>query len=339
MDNKIKAMIYDGNFLRDVAEKLLEKGYRVIAPIKSGNYFIFREIDNPERISLNFINTKKSAKEFLFPQNEGLIRYREWIEEILLDSKKRAIIGIRPCDAKAITLLDEVFLKGFKDPYYEARRKNTIIIGYACNETGDYCFCSSLGLSPHETEGMDILVTNLGDRNYLEVITDKGDEIIGLFDVKEVTDEDGKRKHELERKAVESTTRKIVSDMKDVLVNNFNSDYWRKVAFNCIGCGTCTFLCPTCFCFDMLDEGEKEGIRYRAWDSCQFPLYTLESSSHNPRREKWQRLRNRFYDKFLYTVESKGKVFCVGCGRCISDCPAGVDITEVMNGLLKEVSE
>jgi predicted aldo/keto reductase-like oxidoreductase len=84
----------------------------------------------------------------------------------------------------------------------------------------------------------------------------------------------------------------------------------------------------------MLDEGEKKGIRYRAWDSCQFPLYTLESSSHNPRREKWQRLRNRFYDKFLYMVESKGNVFCVGCGRCISECPAGVDIVEV----LQEVS-
>ncbi|RLE46762.1 MAG: 4Fe-4S ferredoxin [Candidatus Methanomethylicota archaeon] len=327
--------VYSGNFLRDIVSKLIEDGYKVYGAVKTKDYYVFDEIKSGEEISLEYCNTRKSPKEIVFPENEVLIKYSKWIEEIPIDDSKRAIVGIRPCDAKALTLLDKVFLNDdFKDPYYEARRKNLLLIGYACNEPGEYCFCESLGLSPFGSEGLDILVSDLGDRQVLEAFTEEGHKVLEMLDVKDASEEDIKARDELRDKAVKMFRRKLeVENLREILEKNFESDYWEKIALTCVSCGVCTYLCPTCFCFDILDEGEEEGVRYRAWDSCQFPLYTLESSSHNPRREKWQRLRNRFYDKFYYMVEKTGEIFCVGCGRCIEACPMGIDITEVLNGL------
>jgi ferredoxin len=310
--------VYEGEFIKTLAEKLISEDYRVYVPDSRS----FIEYEKAKDIPKG--KTRKSIKEFLLPQNEVLIRYGKWIEEVPLDREKRALIGVNPCDAKAVTLLDKIYLEGLMDPYYQTRRENTLIVSRNC-EPNNYCFCESFGLTPFSTEGSDIFLIEKGERTYIIPVTSRGEKILSSIDGLMNTDVD-----ESSIIVQHNFSRKVNPDIQDELRKKFDDEMWKRISLNCISCGTCTFLCPTCFCFDMLDEGEKEGFRYRAWDSCQFPLYTLESSSHNPRREKWQRLRNRFYDKFLYTVESKGEIFCVGCGRCIEFCPGGIDITEIL---------
>ncbi len=337
-----KVKVSSENFLRKVIDKLIEDGYIVYAPVKVGNYHLFKEVKSGNEADFEYINTRKSPKEVLFPENEVLIKYGEWIEEVPSYSGKRAIVGIRSCDARAIKLLDEIFLSDFVDPYYEDRRRELLLVGYSCNKVGEYCFCESVGINATGGDDVDVLVTDIGDKQIVEVISEKGEEIVSKLSgiLSDAGEDEIRAKDELERSVKESFIRKIgnIDEIRKVMREIFDGDYWKEVAMNCVGCGACTYLCPTCFCFDIVDEGEIRGCRWRIWDSCQFPLYTLETSSHNPRSEKWQRLRNRFYDKFYYTVERKGDVYCVGCGRCIENCPVGVDITEVINGVL-EVKE
>ncbi|MEM4523707.1 MAG: 4Fe-4S dicluster domain-containing protein [Archaeoglobaceae archaeon] len=189
------------------------------------------------------------------------------------------------------------------------------------------CFCQSLGLDPKNPEA-DIVVSKIGEKIFVNHKSDAGKEFLSEFNLREENSEEILLRKRFEEEKLEM--RSIAVDVEK-LRKSFDSNYWKEVAMNCKSCGICTYLCPTCFCFDIYDEGEKRGVRIRAWDSCQFPLHTLESSSHNPRAEKWQRLRNRFYDKFYYTLVRKGEFYCVGCGRCIDFCPAGIDIVEVIS--------
>lgn len=335
MENKV----LDGNFFKLVME---ETDGKVIAPTERREGKVnFEEVREFDEINTDYINTKKPAKEIPFPQNDELIKYgREWIEEIPEPEEEKIIVlGIRPCDAKAMLMLDEIFTdksEDYSDPYYEVRRNNTVLVGLACNEAGRNCFCTSVGGSPHGTEGLDILVTDLGGKHHVQILSEKGNQLVSsLKGLQGETEEDDKKKGNLEDDAIESFARRIVDaeSLPDELRDIFENDYWNEVSFPCIGCGICTFLCPTCYCFNITDEGEREGRRVKSWDSCQFPNFTLESSSRNPRDEKSERLKNRFYDKYRYMHEEKGMIFCVGCGRCIDECPAGVDIVNVMNGV------
>ncbi len=323
---------YSGNFLKDAIDRLIKEGYIVFAPVKVDGYHVFKQVESSEEADFSYINTRNSAKIVVFPENEVLIKYKEWIEEVPVNDKNMAIVGIRACDAKAIRLLDRIFLEDVTDTYYQARREKTLLIGYACKEAGDYCFCLSLGIKPYESKDVDIFVSDLEDKQILDIITKEGEEFAEKFELDKLSEDELKAKKELEERVVKSFTKSVnIDNIVDRMKNSFDSEYWKEVASNCVSCGVCTYLCPTCYCFDIYDDGEHEGARIRAWDSCQFPLHTLESSSHNPRREKWQRLRNRFYDKFYQMVVRKGEIYCVGCGRCIEFCPVGIDIAEVIS--------
>uniref|UniRef100_A0A7J2THE9 (4Fe-4S)-binding protein n=1 Tax=Archaeoglobus fulgidus TaxID=2234 RepID=A0A7J2THE9_ARCFL len=321
-------MIYEGDFLRDAISKLIAEGYVVFAPVKFKDFHIFREIKSAEEADFDYLLPRNSAKIAVFPENEVLMRYSSWIEEIPIEEKKIAIVGIRACDAKAIKLLDRHFLEGFVDPYYRSRREKLLTIAIACEEAGVNCFCQSFGINPRKPEA-DVVVLKIGEKLFLKGNSDAGSSFLSKFNLKEESDEESKIRQKFEEEKLEM--RKIEVDVEK-LKKSFDSSYWKEVAINCKSCGICTYLCPTCFCFDIYDEGESRGVRIRAWDSCQFPLHTLESSSHNPRAEKWQRLRNRFYDKFYYNLR-KGDFYCVGCGRCIDFCPAGIDIVDVISGV------
>ncbi|MET1124177.1 MAG: 4Fe-4S dicluster domain-containing protein [Archaeoglobaceae archaeon] len=317
-------MRYDGDIFKDLISKLVSEGYKVYAPVKVGEAHYFRVVSTADEADFEYINTKNSPKEAVFPENEILIRYSDWIDEVPLNEENLAVVGIRPCDARAIRLLDRVFLEDVVDPYYKARRDRLLLVGYACDTAGDYCFCKSLGVNPRDSEDVDIFVAKDGDGYFVKAVSEKGAEILKGFELKE---------GEIPELELEFSKSVDVENLPERMRKAFDSDYWKEVAENCVSCGTCTFLCPTCYCFDIHDEGEKRGVRLRAWDSCQFPLHTLESSSHNPRSEKWQRLRNRFYDKYYAMLVRKGEIYCVGCGRCIEWCPVGIDIADVISGV------
>jgi len=279
-------------------------------------------------------------KGILFPQTEVLFTFKKMGGKITVtparpDDREKVIFGARPCDAIAITLMDRVFCGGkFTDSYYKARREKVTIFTIACDGPADSkCFCPSTGGSPAATDGSDVMMYDVDDSYYAEGITDKGRKILEALKghLGKPTPEQEKRKDEIIKKAesAEGFTRKITEESIGRLDSSFDSKYWDDIARRCLSCGACTYYCPTCHCFDINDEpGSK---RVRTWDSCQFSNFTMHTSAHNPRTGKGQKLRNRYYHKFKYSKENIGRYLCVGCGRCIALCPAGLDITKAIS--------
>ncbi len=321
------------------------ESYTIYSPQKDGDFWNYEVIKNSEIINLDHLNTVLSPKKIIFPQREVLLEFGTSdedelkVKEVLPEETPAVIFGVRPCDAKALTLTDKVFGGDFKDPYYWKRRNSTTLVGLTCNTPpSPDCFCLSVDGSPYSKEGLDILMTDLGDKYYAESFTKKGDELLNLGKTlfKNPTAKD---KKDLEKIKAESK-KKIKRQIKDTekipakLKDMFDSPFWDEESLSCFRCGICTYLCPTCHCFDMNDEVTSsspiKGERVRTWDNCQFPDFTMHSSGHNPRPDKASRLRQRILHKFQYFVELYKNYQCTGCARCISKCPVGIDIIEVL---------
>ena len=287
----------------------------------------------------------KPVKNFLFPQPEVLFRFSTLPgkEDSFIpgepepDQKDNIVFGVRPCDARSIMLNAMPYEN---DPYYQARMEHNVIIGLTCSESCSTCFCSWTGGSPMGTDGCDISVTELDGTLIARAITPRGEKLL---------EEAGGIAPDADQSDVESLetmSEKAVAGAGDVtapeevlkgrdLMELYNAPFWQEFAERCINCGTCTFLCPTCYCFDIQDETlHGKGRRIRCQDSCMFPLFTLHASGHNPRGQKVQRVRNRFMHKLKYFPDRFGPLSCVGCGRCVRDCPVNIDIREVMGKLL-----
>lgn len=281
-------------------------------------------------------------KKILFPQSEELLRFKRKgkaieITQPVLNTREQIIFGLKPCDCAGIHILDGVFLeKPFCDPYYSTRRKTMTIFSIACNNIQPTCFCLSVDGSPISTRGSDVAFYDIGDRYYVETLTERGKVILNsvkfLLDIPIIADEEKRRLLEVSIKTNSEMKGKTINRATlDKMETLFESEYWHESARDCIGCGICTYCCPTCSCFDINDE--RGGLRVRTWDSCQFPDFTMHTSGYNPRPDSTKRLRNRFYHKFIFTKMKGARPNCVGCGRCIALCPAGVDITAVINGV------
>jgi ferredoxin len=262
------------------------------------------------------------------------------MSETLPDPAPFIVLGVRPCDAKALTQYDMVFGGDTKDPYYWARRDKGVLVGLGCaTPPSPNCFCPTVGGSPHSTDGLDILLTDLGTGYYVESLTKKGEKLLEpaktLF--KAPTAQDKQAKEKVAQEAEKKIRRRVknLAEVPPKLKGMFESELWDQEAMSCLRCGICTYLCPTCHCFDISDEvknaGSVQGERVRTWDTCQFPDFTMHSSGHNPRPHKASRLRQRIFHKFQYFVENYQTYQCTGCGRCISLCPVGIDIIEVLN--------
>jgi sulfhydrogenase subunit beta (sulfur reductase) len=209
-----------------------------------------------------------------------------------------------------------------------------------CTSPCSTCFCTSVGGGPFDGEGLDVLLTDTGEAFLARILTEKGEGLLDVAKGLESADEDLIQR----AKGVEQQAeRRIISKVDtsklaglDVLALH-EADFWDELHFSCINCGVCTYLCPTCWCFDIQDETYgRAGRRIRNWDSCMFPLFTLHASGHNPRGKEIQRVRQRFMHKLKYYVDKhQNGVACVGCGRCVQHCPVNIDIREVirlMNG-------
>jgi formate hydrogenlyase subunit 6/NADH:ubiquinone oxidoreductase subunit I len=334
--------ITKGNFPA-VIEKLLGR-YRVFAPVKKGCCHEFAALKEPGQADLGFRNTRQSPKGLFHPQAERMFEYSlaaddpqaGILKEAPKDFSPRVILGIRPCDAKAFDLDDANFnTETIKDPWWVRRREATTLIGLACNNPCSTCFCTGMGTGPFDTAGLDVLLTDTGDGYAAQVVTERGKNVLGVTTGWESVSSAVQGKIDDLRKSSEQSigkpfdqTQIAQRDMSEI----FNDlPMWEEVQFSCINCGTCTFVCPTCWCFDIQDEvqGDK-GDRLRLWDSCMFPLFTLHGSGHNPRAQKTQRVRQRFMHKLKYYQDKyhQGSA-CVGCGRCVQACPVNIDIRQV----------
>ncbi len=322
------------------------QSYILYSPTKSEDIWTFEIVKIPEKIDLDFCTTVLSPKKIIFPQREIFLEFQKKdqdkpeILEVLPVDKPVVIFGVRPCDAKAVTLMDKVFGEDFRDPYYWKRRNKTTLVGLACNiPPSPNCFCLSVEGSPYSTDGLDILMTDLGDRYYVETLTKNSEKLLNLAKplFKQPSIKDKKDKQKIQTDSEKSIKRQV-KDLKKVppkLKGMWDSPFWDDQAMSCLRCGICTFLCPTCHCFDINDEvlsqAPLKGKRVRTWDNCQFPDFTMHSSGHNPRPDKASRLRQRIMHKFQYFVENYKDYQCTGCGRCVSKCPVGIDIIEVLD--------
>ncbi len=312
-----------------------------IAPVKEEGLITFQEISSAEEIFWDFLNTQKSPKEFLFPQSERLFRYQRTdhgfelgLDEI--EAEKKALIGLHPCDIKSFLILDKLFdNERYKDNYYIEKRKNTLIIGLACNHPLNTCFCTSVDGGPFSSEGADILLIDLGDRYLMQIVSEKGKEFGSKF--KDAQKSDIAEMEKRKKQAISSIKTNInLNGLYKKLEEIFEEKIWETLSEKCLNCGACTYVCPTCHCFDIQDELKADkGIRIRNWDSCMFNLFTKHGSGHNPRTKGFQRMRQRIMHKFSYYIRNFGVTACVGCGRCILNCPVNMDIRGVLDTLIK----
>ncbi len=317
-------------------DTLAEK-YQLFAPVEKDGIINFAEVSGTDQIALEFYNTKESPKKFFFPQSETLYSYsKDKGRNVPQRSaeKQRVLFGIRPCDAEAITILDEVFdSPDFKDPYFITKRKNTTIFSFACNKPQISCFCASLNSGPFSEAGSDVLIIDLPEKYLFQAITDKGKKLLEeLQDLKPAEKSDTEQVEKLKTAAQNKIKKQIQTDgLTEKLDDIFDHHVWDKIHEKCIGCGICTYLCPTCHCFYMVDEAHNnEGRRVRNWDSCMFPTFTLEASGHNPRPTGKQRMRQRIMHKFNHFVKNFGRFACTGCGRCTRNCPVSMDLTKIV---------
>jgi len=317
------------------------KEYKIFAPVKKENLLLFSEINAADEVILNSVNTKNTPKNIFLPQSEPLFTYdsssQVRVEEIWDGEENKILLGVRPCDAKAIKLLDKVFSTSqYQDIYFNKRHKNSIIIGLACLFPQNNCFCTSVGGGPFSKEASDIFLIEVKEGYLLEVLTEKGERLIGSQKNLKVNEE----KLKLVEKLAAQVRRKMkllpIQDISEKLKGMFEDSLWEKISQRCLGCGVCTYLCPTCYCFDIQDIplSHCQGKRIRSWDSCMFSLFTLQASGHNPRSSLKKRLRQRVMHKFSYFSQNYGTLGCVGCGRCLDNCPAGVDIREIIQQIM-----
>jgi ferredoxin len=326
--------------LQGFLERLLEER-EVLAPRRRGDAVVLERIDFAGDVLLEDENTKASPKFALFPQRETLFGYRaEKKGEVVLEvprgeAKGRVLFGVRPCDARGLLLLERVFSAGCSDPYYGDKRARTVIISMGCVHPNPTCFCRSTGGGPCSAEGSDLFFLDLGDRFLVEAASDKGAALLEAPGFEEADETSLSLSRKIKEEAETSMQR---LDLKENLAERLNQLFedpaWEDLAATCLGCGICTYLCPTCHCFDLCDEGAGQGgERIRVWDSCQFPLFTQLASGFNPRPTVKERFRQRIMHKFSYLPETHGMLGCVGCGRCITECPVNLDIREVITSL------
>jgi ferredoxin len=308
---------------------------QVLAPVRKADSLVFEEIVAGDEIHLFEYHTKKSVKEAFFPQRERLFAYRgQETREPSFPDKERILFGVRPCDARSLSLLDLVFDgDDFKDPYYCSKRDNTTVISIGCNQPIRTCFCTDTGGDPFSLEGTDVLLIDMGETYFVQPVTQRGEGFLQERPGFEKADQGQlQRKEEI----IEKARQNIGSDLdleriKKELDHDFDNPLWETLHEKCLGCGVCTFLCPTCHCFDILDEGDsKQGERIRIWDACMFPLFTRHASGANPRPTGKERMRQRVLHKFKYFADNHNRVACTGCGRCIRACPVNLDIRQAL---------
>lgn len=292
------------------------------------------------------LKTTRSAKDFFFPKTEHLVSYEMSGKEVkVVDPRKNVedfvIFGVRACDARGFTAIDNVYLNmNPVDSYYKNRREHGTVIVLACNEPAKTCFCSTFGIDASLAKPAGDVSCWLADgKYYFEANTDKGKAFVE--NAKSALENADTSAVEACRKDIAEKVEKLPFAHLDLskfqgkdMLKIFNSKIWDKVSEPCVGCGTCTYVCPTCMCFDVRDFATSNGVRQiRCWDSCMYNDFT-QMAAENPRHTQKERSRQRFMHKLMYyPMAHDGMFSCVGCGRCVENCPVNMNIVKVIKAV------
>lgn len=333
--------------LDDVLDIWNEKS-SVYVPSGKGKDIQLLPLDEVQRTE-DYINLSLPVKEMVFEQKEGLFKWTKNGECIEIEglakhhSKNRILFGVRACDTYGIAYTDRFYLHEYPDPNYKSRRAETTIVAVNCLKAGPHCFCTSVGTGVFSTLGHDLALTPMDDFYLVEVATLKGEALINdaLSYFTEIDDGILAEKNELMVGVAESFPLKMdLTNLWDDMAKTFNADFWLDEAHACIGCTGCTNVCPTCTCFNVVEEkiDENSGRRVRYWDSCQSEHFTRNAENHNP-RDAVSRVRYRIYDKLKYIEERFGFKGCSGCGRCTDVCPTYISIIDIIGKMQKAAKE
>jgi ferredoxin len=325
--------------------------YQLFGPVmvENKNFSEFRKLDAGELPDMTATDTRTSPKSICFPPEEVMMTYStdETGDDCNImkvpekDYSPRAVIGIRPYDAAAYLIVKKNFdAPEYQDPYWCDAYAACTFIGLAVTEPSMLDFSSSTNSGPFDESGLDVLLVDAGDHYLAKVITEKGGAYLAAAGWETAAEEGAEKQIEDLKSKAEGAIKSTVSFDKiggKEILDLHGAEFWDEVGFACINCGTCTYVCPTCWCFDIQDETQgKSGVRIKAWDSCMYPLFTIHTTGHNPRETKIQRVRQRFMHKLKYYMDKyEDGIMCVGCGRCIRSCPVNIDIRRVcqlMNG-------
>ena len=300
-------------------------------------------------VDLDTLKTVKSPKDAFFPQSEILYSCyqkanKTSIEPAALKDAPFAIFGVRPCDVRAFDVLDRVFLSEPADVYYAARREHGTIVALACHEPEESCFCKVFGIDCADPAA-DVATWMIEGELYWKPLTEKGEALTKA--VAELLNDADEAKVEEEKAAIRAIVEKLpYSNLslegwgQENYMDRFNSPVWEELYKPCLACGTCTFVCPTCQCYDIKDYDTGHGVqRYRCWDSCMYSDFTMMAHGNN-RNSQMQRFRQRFMHKLVYyPVNNNGMFSCVGCGRCVEKCPSSLNIVKVIKAFENQGGE
>ena len=330
--------------LNDLYAKIAES-MGLYIPVKKAGEVNYAVWEQGNEVSLETLKTVKSPKGAFFPQTENMMKFKtegKNLEVIdvrdKLSDKPFVMFGVKACDYKAIEVLDKVFLADPVDTYYQLRREAATIVTLACSRPEESCFCKAFGIDATAPMGD---VTTWMDETYLywQANTEKGEALTATL--KDLFVEGGEEEVAAQKEATNAIIDKLpysnldLSRFKPENLNElFNEKEWEEMSEACLGCGTCTFVCPTCQCFDIRDFKTNEGVlRYRCWDSCMYSDFTLMAHG-NSRNTQMQRFRQRFMHKLVYyPSQNDGLYSCVGCGRCVNKCPQNLNIVKVIKTL------
>jgi sulfhydrogenase subunit beta (sulfur reductase) len=362
-----EAAVIDPDALEELVRALRERGFRVLGPMVREGAIVYDELDSAGQLPIGWTDEQApgryrlerrddearfgfavgphSWKQFLLPSRLRLWRARRddeglEVEPEPTDDTPLAFFGVRACELQGIAIQDRVLLEGqFVDRDYAARRRDTFIVAVNCFEPGGTCFCVSMGSGPKAEAGYDLALTEILDGSHrflVEVGTARGSDV--LAELPRRSAEDGDRRAAAE--AVEGAAQKMgrqldTTDLRGLLARNLEHERWDDVASRCLTCGNCTMVCPTCFCTsveDVSDLAGEEAEHVRLWDSC----FSLEHSyihGGSVRPSGRSRYRQWLTHKFGTWHDQFGTSGCIGCGRCISWCPVGIDVTEELTAI------
>ncbi len=319
----------------------LQTRAEVIAPHAKGERsYMYKPVKDAKEVVLNYPRTIQPLKKFFLPPTETLLTFKlsdnQYVEQTP-EPGKRIFFGIHSYELQAILRLDYSFEKGNPESNYLTRRANALFIGISYKPDA-YHFGKSVGIEIEKTDGFSLFIEPMENGYFIFIVDEAGRTLLEGFQAPQTQ----AMVFEQQEKEFHNKIKYHHNRLPEVFEHAYHSDVWKDVSQRCLGCGTCNLLCPTCYCFDVRDEIEldaENGTRQRFWDGCMLHDFTRVAGDEVFRDKLHNRTRHRLFRKFKYITDHSGELSCVGCGRCTSFCPAKISIVEIINQLIKDVSE
>ncbi len=351
---------------QELLDRLKADGYQVVGPVLRDGAIVYDDLHSVDQIPRGWVDQQEpgryqlvhdrsqrwftftpgplSLKRFLFPPSLSLFRVRRngdgvQLQVTMPEPPRYAFVGVRACDLAAVAVQDRVYIDRqglFSDGYYAAARRKALFIAVECQSYAATCFCSSMGTGPEVNHTADVVLLELEDRFVAQPRSERGAAVLTPLALEQATDEELQRAKHYVRQAAADMERQVdLTDIRDLLLRNLENPRWDQVATRCIACANCTMVCPTCFCFsfqEVTDLTGNEAERRRVVDSCFNPEFSY-AFGVEVRQSVASRYRQWLTHKFATWYDQFGVSGCVGCGRCITWCPAGIDVTEELSAI------